>query len=333
MKIKLSELEDLVQQSLINYGYDQNESSIIKSVLLYAQLRGNNQGVVKLIGNGIPKNLSGKKYEITKELPVSALVNGNGTHAMIVMDYLADLSIEKAKKSGIGIAGNYNSAESTGALGYYVNKIAEQGLIGIAFASAPFQTTAPYGSTQAMFCTNPMAYGIPTDNEPIILDMSTSAMAYYGLIEAKTAGNKVPEGIGYNSEGEETTDPAEIMQGALKTFGGHKGSGLALIVQILAGTLVKADSFDNDSENAGNLVLAIDPNIFLDINEFKSNVSRIIEKIKSARKLEGVEEIFISGEQSNNFYKEVIKNQEIEIEENLLNSLKETTKSQDITAQ
>ncbi len=274
-----------------------------------------------MIGKGIPKRDGAQAPKIVKETPVSALVDGHKTHAMIVMNFIAELAIKKAKESGIGIAGNFNTDESTGALGYYVKKIADQGLIGIAFASAPFQTTAPYGSNEARFCTNPMAFGIPTTEDLILLDMSTSAMAYYGLIEAKTAGKQVPKGIGYDSEGKDTTDPAKIMSGALKTLAGHKGSGLALVVQVLAGAFVRADSFDNDSSNAGNLVIAIDPAIFVSSEEFKKNVSSIVTKVKSARKLEGVSEILIPGERGNKLTRDRISAGDIEIEDNLFQEL------------
>ncbi|MCA9380702.1 Ldh family oxidoreductase [Candidatus Dojkabacteria bacterium] len=326
MKVKVSELEKTTLAAVKKYGYTDTEAEIIKNILMYAQLRGNNQGVVKLIGNGIPRIETGKEPTIDKETKVSALLNGNYTHAMVVMDKLVDIAIEKANDIGVGIAGNHDTSESTGALGYYVNKIAEQGLIGIAFASAPFQLVAPYGSNEARFCTNPMAYGIPTKSDPIILDMAMSSMTYYGLIEAKTAGKSIPDEIGYNSKGENTNDPSEVMSGALRAFGGHKGSGLALVVQILAGAFVKADSFDNDSDNAGNLVIAIDPEIFLSKKDFTESVSEIIEKVKSARKVDGVSEIFIPGERGNNFKNEVEKPGEIEIEDNLWKALQEVIK-------
>jgi L-2-hydroxycarboxylate dehydrogenase (NAD+) len=322
MKIKLSELEALTHKALLKYGYNEKEAEIIKGVLLYAQLRGNNQGVVKLIGRGIPKRDGNQDPKIVKETPVSALIDGNRTHAIVVMDHITDVAIEKAKKSGICIAGNFNTDESTGALGYYVNKIAQAGLIGFAFAAAPFQTTAPHGSNQAIFCTKPLAYSIPTEKDPVVFDMTTSAMAYYGLIEAKTAGKQVPESVGYDADGNETTDPAAIMGGALKTLAGHKGSGLAFLVQILAGAFVGADSFDNDSENAGNLVIAIDPNIFLNPEDFKTRVTEIVNKVKSARKLLGVEEILVPGERGNKIKNTALESGEIEIEENLLNGLK-----------
>lgn len=321
MKVTLEELKQLTKNSILKYGYSEGEAEIIQEVLLYAQLRGNNQGIVKLIGKGIPKGPEAEDPKIVKETPVSALFDGNKTHAMLVMNKITDTAIEKAEKSGVGIVGNFNTSESTGALGYYVNKIAQKGLIGIAYASAPFQTTAPFGSTEALFCTNPMAYGIPTEGEPIILDMTTSSMTYFGLIEAKTAGKMVSEDIGYDKDGNETLDPAEIMMGALKTFGGHRGSGLALIVQIFAAVWVQADSFKTGSDNAGNLVMAIDPEILTSKESFIRGVSEILKRIKSARKALGVSEIFIPGERGNAVSKKVLESGEIEIEDNLYNAL------------
>ncbi|OGC49534.1 hypothetical protein A3F07_04670 [candidate division WWE3 bacterium RIFCSPHIGHO2_12_FULL_38_15] len=327
MKIKIIFLERLIKKALKKYGYTPKEIKTIKNILQYAQLRGNNQGIVKLIGKGIPRRVEGQPPKIIKQSKVSALVDGNKTHAMVVMDYLTDLAIKKAKKSGVGIAGSNNTEESTGAIGYYVNKITQFGYIGIAFSASPFQTTAPFGSNEARFCTNPFAFGIPTSTDPIILDMTTSTMAYYGLIEAKIAGKEVPEDIGYDSKGNPTTNPAEIMSGALKTMAGHKGSGLALVVQIMAGAFVGADSFNDESDNSGNLVIAIDPEIFIPAEEFKNNVSDIIRKVKSARKIEGVKEIMFPGEKGNKLTKERAESGEIDIEENLLKQLKEIVKN------
>jgi len=321
MKIKVTQLRTLTNKALKKYGYTASEIKVIAEVLLYAQLRGNNQGVVKLIGNGIPKRDKTKTPRIVKETPVSALFDGNRTHAMLVMNRVVETAIKKAKKSGVGIVGNFNTSESTGAMGYYAGRIAKSGFIAFAYASAPFQTTAPYGSTEALFCTNPMAYGIPTVGDPIVLDMTTSAMAYYGLIEAKTSKKLVPEGIGYDKNGEPTRDPAEIMSGALKTFAGHKGSGLAFVVQILAAALVQGDSFNSDSDNASNLVIAIDPSIMTPKKSFLAQVSSIAKRIKSAKKAKGVSEITLPGERGNRLTKERLSTGEIEMEDNLYHEL------------
>ena len=327
MKISLAELEQTTTKAIQSYGFSDDETGRIREVLLYAQLRGNNQGVVKLIGQGIPKRQGTRAPEIVRETPVSALVDGNRTHAIVVMDYLTDLAIKKAKESHVGIVGNFNTDESTGALGYYTSRIARQGLIGFAFASAPFQTTAPHGSNQARFCTNPLSCGFPTSTDPVILDMSTSVMAYYGLIEATAAGKQVPPDIGFDAEGKPTSDPAKILAGALRTIAGHKGSGLAFMVQVLAGTLVRADSFDSDSDNSGNLVMAIDPEIFLNLDELRSGVSELVSKVKSARKADGVEEILLPGERGDKLTKKHLESGEVEIEENLWQELERVSKN------
>ena len=326
MKINLNELRELVDKALEKYGYTKEEANVIAEVLMYAQMRGNNQGIVKLIGRGIPKNMDGKPYEVVKDTPVSALVNGNFTHAMVVMNVVTDLAISKAKTSGIAIVGNFNTSESTGAIGYFARKIAKEGFIGFAFASSPFKTTAPHGSTEPMYCTNPLAYAIPTREGEMVFDMTTSAIAYYGLIEAKTAGKQLSDTFGYDKDGKETTDPASIMAGAIKTVAGHKGSGLAMLVQVLAGALVSAESFNSNSDNAGNLVLAIDPNLLREKEDFREEVSSIIKRVKESRKMDGVEEIMVSGERGDRLVQESLSSGVIEVEDNLLNSLKEVVK-------
>lgn len=300
MKISIDELSSTVLEVLSNYGYSEDERQTIKNILLFAQLRGNNQGVVKLVGKGIPRRVDEGSIKVEKETPTSALLNGKKNHAMIVMDYATDLAIRKAEANGIGLVGNYNSSESTGALGYYVEKFANAGLIGIAFSSAPFQSTAPYGSIDPLFCTNPIAFGIPTSDNPLLVDFSTSEMAYFGLVEANIAKREVPLGIGFDAEGNETTNPLAIMNGAIKAFAGNKGSGLALAVQILAGPLLGASYFETGNDNAGNLVLGINPELFFGLDYLKEKVKDMTQRIKTSRKASGFSEIYLPGERGYN---------------------------------
>src|SRR3990167_10457940 len=102
MRVRISQLNHLVKKAIRYYGYNQSETKTILDVLMYAQLRGNNQGIVKLIGKGIPKRGGGQAPKIVKETPVSALVDGNKTHAMVIMNHITDLAIKKAKEFGVG---------------------------------------------------------------------------------------------------------------------------------------------------------------------------------------------------------------------------------------
>ena len=96
-----------------------------------------------------------------------------------------------------------------------------------------------YGSFEPVFGTNPIAVAIPCSPSPVVLDMSTAAISYFGLVEAKTAGSKIASDMAYDAQGQPTDDPAAAIQGAIRSFDrSYKGSGLALVAEILAGPLV-----------------------------------------------------------------------------------------------
>jgi L-2-hydroxycarboxylate dehydrogenase (NAD+) len=324
MKIPVKELEDLTRRAVKNYGYSDEEVPIIADVMLYAQLRDNNQGVVKLIDKGIPKDPKAGEIVIEKETPISARINGNKNHAMLVVGKAVEIVKEKAKKSGFAIAGTFNTNTSSGAIGYYASRLAAEGLIGFAFGRSP-QRVAVYGSYEPVFGTNPLAIAIPTEQDPIILDMSTAATSYFGLVEAVTAGRSIPADFAYDAEGNPTTDPQKAIAGAIRSFDrSYKGSGLALIGEILAGPLVGAAfcGVGDSRGNWGHLIFAIDPDLLTDRKTLANNVSEIIRKVKSTKKLTGVNEIFVPGEMESHLARQRRESGIIEVEDNLLAELR-----------
>lgn len=324
MKIAVRELENLTVRAVKHYGYDEDETQAISQVLLYAQLRGNNQGVAKLIGKGIPRDPGAGEIVIEKETPLSARINGNRNHAMVVVQRALELVVEKAKQNGFGIAGTFNTNTSSGAIGYFAAELAKQGLIGFVFGRSP-ERVAACGSFEPVFGTNPLAVGIPAEQEPIVLDMSTAAISFYGLVEAATAGRDIPGDVAYDAEGNATTDPREAMKGAIRSFDrGHKGSSLALVNEILAGPLVGAAfcGLGDSKGNWGHLVYAIDPGILGDRDEFVRNVGEIICRVKGTRKLPGVEELFMPGERGSRNARLCRESGMVEVEDNLLAELR-----------
>ncbi len=322
MKIKLIELNELSKKALLKYGYNDNEAEIILGMLMYAQTRGNNQGIVKLIGPGIPKHKNAQEPTIEKDTPTTALINANLTMEAIVMDMAVKMVAKKANEMGIAAVGTHNGFGSSGAIGYWSRQVAEQGLVAITMSSYPYNSVPPHGSYEPLFSTNPIAWAIPTESEPIVLDMSSSAISYFGLVEAKTKGVQVTENIGWDKDGNETTDPAKIMEGAIKPFDrGFKGAGLALMVQIIGGALVGAD-FHNESDNDGNIVIAINPSALAGNAYFISEVEKIKSAIKNAKRLPDVDEIFVPGERGDRIRANIIETGEIEVEDNLLSELR-----------
>ena len=322
MKLSIQELRDLSHQAILKYGYSEDDTRVILDMLMYAQLRGNDQGIVKLIGEGMPQHDKVQPPTIETETPATAIINANYSMEAIAMQQAVAIVIAKAKDMGIAIVGTHTGHGSSGAIGYWSRKIADAGLVGITMSSYPYAMVPPSGSYEPLFCTNPIAWGIPTEHEPIVLDMSSSGISFFGLVEAKTQGVQVAEGLGYDKAGNETTNPAEIMEGAIRPFDkGFKGAGLALMVQIIAGALVGGD-FLNGSDNDGNVVIAINPDAMIGMQRFIEETTKMTKAIKQAKRLEGVEEVMIPGERGDKIRSRRLNSDEIEVEDNLLNSLR-----------
>jgi L-2-hydroxycarboxylate dehydrogenase (NAD+) len=323
MRVQLTELVQAVEQALIYYGYDEKERNQISEILLYAQLRGNNQGIAKLIGNGMPKNPDAGTITVIRETPLSALIDGAQNAGMIVHAKATDLAVAKAKSAGFGIVGTRNTSTSTGAIGYYARKIADADCIGITFAGSP-ETVTMHGSYAPLFGTNPMAIGIPTSNTPIVFDMATSAMAFYGLVEAQAAKRAIPNDVAYDADGNVTEDPGAAMDGAILPFDrGYKGAGLSMIIEILTGPLVMA-AFTGAGDswtNWGNLVMAINPTLLVDLDQFKSDASILAKRVKNAKRLPGVDEIYTPGERGDRLRQAAQDTGELEIDEQLYYAL------------
>ncbi len=326
MKIHLNELKTLALKAVLSFGYTSEEAAVLVDVMMYAQLRGNNQGVVKLIGKGIPRAAVVSPIRVEKESPSSAFLDGGHAHAMVAVSEASDIAIKKAKQSGVAIVGIHNLNTSSGALGYYARRIAHSGLVSIVMCGS-METVAAAGSSEAMFGTNPIAIAAPTTSEPLVYDITTSSMAFYGVVEANTAGRSLPAGIAYDKNGNETRTPADVLDGgALKSFdGGHKSAGLSMMIQALTGPLLQSyftGVGDIKNNWAGHLIIAFDPEMFGGAQAMREGVAAMIARVKASKKLPGVDEIFVPGEKGDRRTKSIESSGELEIEDALYNELK-----------
>ncbi|MFN8375321.1 MAG: Ldh family oxidoreductase [Anaerolineae bacterium] len=321
MKVPLNELKQTTLAVLARSGYPPDEAQTILDVLMYAQLRGNNQGVVKLIGAGMPRSKEAQPIKTVKETKLSALLDGGRNSGMVAMKHAVQLALTKTREHGFGIIGTHNTKSSTGAIGYYANWIAQEGFIGFIFSGSA-EYVAMHGSYQPLFGTNPLAIGLPTNGAPLVFDMATSAIAWFGLVEAKTAGRAIPADVAYDAQGSATTDPAAALGGAIRTFGGYKGAALSLIVEILTHELVETKhNADGKKDDWGNLVFVIDPELLTDSASFRERVDALLQRAKASKKLPGVDEILIPGERGNRFLDEITRTGLVEIEEKLWTEL------------
>jgi LDH2 family malate/lactate/ureidoglycolate dehydrogenase len=324
MKIKIAELSKLMKSALTSKYYSPEEADMMVEVFLHAELTGKNtQGILKLLGTEPAQDIK-PKYppKITKETNLSALIDGGGAAGPLVGQVATDKVIEIAKKNNFAIVGTNNTYSSVGAIGFYARKIANNNLIGIVAAGSP-RGVLHFGGIDPAYGTNPTAYGFPTLEHPIVFDMAASAITWYGLVRAKTLGQKLTENVAIDKDGNPTTDPDKAMNGAILPFDrSYKGSGLAMVVELLTGPLVGA-SYVHDDGDWGTIFIAINPDLLVGDEEFKKNASELVHKVKSGRSKDG-QKIHIPGYDSENKRQTILDSGEIEIEEKLINDLEST---------
>jgi len=323
----IAEVHELTKQALMASGYTEEDSAIVTDILMYAELRGNNQGLIKLVAGTLAPRPS-TEITITRETGVSAKIDGGQRIGMVIMRKAVDLAIQKAKVSGMSVVGVTNYASATGALGVWGRDIARSGLIGIVMSQCP-EMVAPYGSYQPIFGTNPFSIGIPTTPRPQVLDMATSAYAYFGVVTAQTEGKPIPHDIAWDANGQAATNPTDALKGALRSFDrGYKGSHIAFMVELLAGALT-GGAMENKgpARNCGSLIICIDPVVFGTLEEFQANANIMVERVKNAKILPGNIEgssINLPGERGDALEAENYKNGTLELSDEVYNALKDT---------
>lgn len=326
MKISVAELRQKVLHTLEGKGFSTEDSKSITDYLMWAEMSGiKTQGIIKMTGTEPLQNIKPKhEIKIERDTKLSQLINGGAKPAPLVSQKATGVAIEKAKEHGFGIVGVRNTFSSNGAQAFYAEKIANEDLIGIVCSRSPASVTG-FGSIDPLWGTNPIGFGFPTENEPLVFDMATSAMTFYGLILAKARGEKIPDNMAIDADGNPTNNPERAMNGAILPFDrGYKGAGLGMVIEMLAGPLVNSAWIDNKTftEEWGSLFMAIDPNLLVDTDVFKKNASNLISKVKGSRKKEGAEEIRLPGERATEARKEAESTGEVEVEEAILRELK-----------
>jgi LDH2 family malate/lactate/ureidoglycolate dehydrogenase len=231
--------------------------------------------------------------KVLRETEISTLYDGGNNVGMLVMYHAARAAIDKAAARGIAVIGVTNSWMS-GRSAYYMEMVAGAGLVGM-HTAASARSVAPFGGTRPVLGTNPIAFGMPSSRGPVVLDMGTSAFMGTDLAYRARIGQLLPEGVAVDAEGRPTRDPVAARLGALLPFGGYKGFGLAFIVQALG--VLAGSALDPDKDD-GYLFVVLKPDLLIDPDQFKEQLSALIDRIKATPRQPGVSEIRIPGERA-----------------------------------
>lgn len=276
VRLSLDEVRDLARRVLTSVGLTPAHVEAVAETLVAGERDGcASHGLYRLLvaANSIAKGVVRVDAEPVLDEPALALarVDGQGGFAQLAFECGRPMLVDKARRYGIAALALTNVVHFA-ALWPEVEALASEGLVVLAFTPS-HAWVAPAGGTRPVFGTNPIAFGWPRPGrDPFVFDFATSAVAR-GEIELKRrAGQAVPDDWGYDADGQTTTVAEEVLAGAMRTFGGHKGSALAAMVELLAGPLIgdftSQESLDADAGRGGSpiggeLIIALDPAGFL----------------------------------------------------------------------
>ncbi|MDK2951071.1 MAG: hypothetical protein PWQ77_736 [Kosmotogales bacterium] len=322
--LKFNIIENFMKDCFMALGVPKEDAAICTDVLIEADKRGiDSHGIGRLkpiyvdrIKLGIQNPVT--KFEVIKETLATALVDGHDGMGHVIGYRAMKLAIEKAKKCGIGMVAVKNSTHY-GIAGYYPLMAVEEGMIGITGTNAR-PSIAPTFGIENMLGTNPLTFGIPSDEEfPFFLDCATS-VSQRGKIEVyDRAGKELPEGWVIGKDGKARTDTHQILKdlntgdAALVPLGGigeetsgYKGYGYATVVEILSAALQSGNylkmlsGFDSEGKRVpyhlGHFFIAINIEAFTELDEFKKTTGKILRDLRNSQKAPGEERIYTAGE-------------------------------------
>lgn len=266
-----SELTSLTSRALVVLDVPEPDAVIVAESLVEAELEGQpTHGLSRLafMLDRLRQGLINARpvFRVSGDRPGAAALDADNGLGPVAGVHAMKLAAELARTAGVGLVAVRHS-NHLGALGYYLRRASDAGLIGLAFSNTP-PAMAPPGTTTPYLGTNPIAAAFPTSTEPVIVDMATSQVARGHILRAARMGEPIPEGWAVDAEGQPTTDPEAAIGGGLLPLGGAKGFALALLVEILSSVLSGAAvgpevagtfAASGRESNVGHCFVAIDP--------------------------------------------------------------------------
>lgn len=291
MKYETPEAREIARHAILAVGASVDIADSLSDAIISAEWAGNGAvGFSHLVDyldgfvtGRIPKNA---QPSISTPAPGMICVDAGFGIAQLGFDRAFNGIVDVASEVGVVILTQSNCF-TVGELGYYTRRLAEVGLVALAFCNAP-ALVATIESKRAVYGTNPLSFGAPVgDRKPLVIDQASSATAFVNIRKAADDNKSIPEGWAINSNGAPTTDAREAVDGMLLPFGGFRGANVALMIEILSAGLtgsnwsIDAPSFSQGdrSPGVGMTIIAINPD-FLATN-FSERLGRQIDRLSS----------------------------------------------------
>jgi len=307
MEVERDRAEAVASAAFQAHGISEADADTTAEVLVAADARDkHSHGLLRLPrfvrgiehGNVDP----GGVIEVVWDAGAAATISGGSRLGPVVAREAVGEAMARADEYGVGAVGVHDT-NHLGMLGFYTDLVRREDYVAVGMTNTE-PAMPPYGGANPILGTNPMAVAMPTD-PPFNLDMSTSSIARGTVLRARENGETLPEGVALDADGEPTRDPEAALDGVIRPFGGAKGSGLAIAVEILAGGLVGAamgtdvtGTYQTDEEcTKGDLFLAVDPEALAGPG-FVERANAFVADLKAGEPAAGFDEIRLPGERS-----------------------------------
>ena len=315
MQISIAEATDLAVRALTRAGMKQDAARIVADHLVDANLCGHEfSSLPRLlaIANELRKKQPPGEIRVVREDRSSAVIDGGDNIAYVVSLAAIDKAMEICRKTGVAVV-TANNTWFSGRCAYYVERAARQGYVAMHTTNTTARV-APYGGIDRLMGTNPFAVAFPGEDDPIVIDISTAATTWGDVTLAQAKGNPLPAGLAVDPQGSPTTDPAAALEGAFLAWGGHRGSALAVAIQllgILAGSAVVID----EVSNFGLFFMVVNPDMLMPDGTFKARVSELRRTMNASRPMGGTPQVRTPGDGSLQRRKEALAKGTVNIDE------------------
>ena len=279
------------------------EIDTVMTVLLDTNLRGVDTHGINMLPSYAErfKAIDHREITVVKDTGAGCIIDGGNHTGQMTSLFALEKAREKADRYGLGLALVKESCHN-GAVGYYASLAAEEGYIALVTTTV-MPLLAPWGGLDPFVGNNPYAVAFPY-KMPIVLDVANTVAARQKIFSYAREGWQLPDGWAMDKDGNPTNDPQEAINGLLMPVGGHKGAGLATMIDLILGTLaggtysraICANTVTDREQHIAHLFFLMKPDFYMDGEEMDRYAAQYVEDFKAVRKKAGVEEILLPGE-------------------------------------
>lgn len=337
-KVKINEIREKVERIFRNEGVDENTAKTVTTVLIDTEMKGvKTHGLLRVpyyveclrSGGILPEG----DIEVITDTPSMALVSGKGGLGIAVAEKATKLAVEKAKNTGIGVI-SVRGSHHLGAVGYYAEMCAKEGMIGIAMSNGN-ALIAPTGARKVGIGNNPFSYAVPAGKYGTVLyDIAMSMGSDMKVHAMYNEGRRAPEGWFLDKNGKPSTDPVDYINGGvLVPFGGYKGYGLAVMVEMMAALLSGAATTHTVKAwnkvpcelggNVGHFIMALDISKLTDLDDFVRRAEDLITELKGTELADGADKIYYPGEKEKDSIESCMDSGLVEVADDTLARIEE----------